>query len=192
MTNWSITETNQWVQVYGQNLASVRGHVKTKSYLRWDTDWSKQITGCQSKLPGQCSLTQSYQGWNKITTNQGTQLDNYKELVIRTPSLYINVTALSLLRLGIIWVLMEEMFGSLEHNVWHLWDESRNLMLFSQVGRQTHTNMYSCHLSYRPTSEEIFRFFSAETVQHCFCFENSLCPSWTTGYGTDWQNNWLA
>ena len=35
-------------------------------------------------------------------------------------------------------------------------------MLFSQVGRQTHTNMYSCHLSYRPTSEEIFRFFSPD------------------------------
>ena len=173
----------------------VSGHVKTKSYLRWDTDWSKQITGCQSKLPGQCSLTQSYRGWNKITTNQGTDgAKNYKELFKGVQFIYKCHCSVLPTSLGVVWVLIWEMFGSLEHNVWHLWDESWNLMLFSQVGRGRHTNMYSCHLSYRPTSEEIFWFFSPDwlTSQHCFCFENSLCPSWTTGYGTDWQNNWLA
>ena len=93
VTNWSISGTNQWCRCMDSG--------PRKSYLRWDTDWSKQITGCQSKLPGQCSLTQSYQSRNKITAtdqqfNSPVQTDEFRNLyspieMVQCKNVHINI-----------------------------------------------------------------------------------------------------
>ena len=118
------------------------GHVKTKSYLRWDTDWSKQITGCQSKLPGQCSLTQSYQGWNKITTNQGTKLQrtSFKELQ------FINKCHCSVLTAQLTIYCCRVIFGFWSEKCLVRWSTMYDIcgMEFNviQSGRKTDTDTY--------------------------------------------------
>ena len=165
-------------------------------YLRSDADWpSGQMAGCQSKLPDLVSWhnlisEQDNKQWGNIVIGRGKALNWESEFCLLDH--FIWFYPLSTFQNKVLIKLYVHTFlilchrslwknaGSLNLNVWHLWDGIPASSVGETVPTFRHVGLLAPYHGISPKM----------SVSTLFRLAACLWMASTTGIGTDQQNNW--